>query len=253
MNENNLLLGKVIRTTGKRKFVRHRKIEATRPMEYLCLDIKYIWVQGERRNYYQLSIIDVYSRRILEWILQTSVKKIDVINLFRKLNNRYGIKGVKIRNDNGSQFIANQVKQFLSSMEALQEFTHVATPEENSYIEAFHSIMQRELVERSEFASGYDARQTMNRFIIWYNEERNHRRLGFITPKQKWEQGLALTTVKPKEERFTEGLSRPSSEGQREELASYSLDKAEVNGYLRLTSDQGHNESNTIEMLNASN
>lgn len=40
MDEHNLLLGKVIRTSGKRKFVQHRKINASYPMEYLCLDIK---------------------------------------------------------------------------------------------------------------------------------------------------------------------------------------------------------------------
>ena len=44
MDKNHLLLGKVIRTSGKRKFVQFRKIEATKPMEYLCWDIKYIWV-----------------------------------------------------------------------------------------------------------------------------------------------------------------------------------------------------------------
>jgi hypothetical protein len=44
MDEQNLLLGKVIRTSGKRKFVQHRKIMASYPMEYLCLDIKYIYV-----------------------------------------------------------------------------------------------------------------------------------------------------------------------------------------------------------------
>jgi hypothetical protein len=40
-----------------------------------------------------------------------------------------------------------------------QEFTHVATPEENSYIEAFHSILQRELIDRFEFSSFYEAKQ----------------------------------------------------------------------------------------------
>ena len=34
---------------------------------------------------------------------------------FRKIHAEYGIKGVTVRNDNGSQFIANDVKQFLRS------------------------------------------------------------------------------------------------------------------------------------------
>ena len=76
MDENNLLLGKVIRTAGKRQFVKHRKITATCPMDYLCLDIKYLWVHGEQRWYYLLSVIDVFSRKIIAWILQRSIKQI---------------------------------------------------------------------------------------------------------------------------------------------------------------------------------
>lgn len=186
MDENNLLLGKVIRTRGKREFVRHRKIQAAYPMEYLCLDIKYIWVAGEKRNYYLLTVLDVFSRMAIDQILQASIKKIDVINMFRRINIRYGIKGVTVRNDNGSQFIANEVKQFLASSEAKQEFTHIATPQENSYIEAFHSIVNTEVVERFDFLSYYEAKQTFRKHFQWYNTERKHGQIGRITPLQKW-------------------------------------------------------------------
>ena len=153
-------------------------------MEYLCLDIKYIWVHGEHRWYYLLTIIDVYTRKVLEWILQRSVRKMDVINIFRKLNAQYGIKGVNIRNDNGSQFIANNVREFLRSVEANQEFTHIATPEENSYIEAYHSIIQREVVERYEFAGYYEAKQTFVAYVEFYNNERLHGGIDYKTPQQ---------------------------------------------------------------------
>lgn len=188
MDENNLLLGKVIRTRGRREFVRHRKIQAAYPMEYLCLDIKYVWVAGEKRNYYLLTVLDVYSRMAIDQILQGSIKKIDVINMFRRINVRHGIKGVTVRNDNGSQFIANEVKQFLASSEAKQEFTHIATPQENAYIEAFHSIVNTEVVERFDFLSYYEAKQTFKKHFQWYNTERKHGQIGRITPLQKWNQ-----------------------------------------------------------------
>jgi transposase InsO family protein len=70
-------------------------------MEYLCLDIKYLWVAAEQRFYYLLTIIDVYTRKVLEWLLQRSIRKADVINLFRKVQRQYGIKGVYIRNAGG--------------------------------------------------------------------------------------------------------------------------------------------------------
>jgi transposase InsO family protein len=202
MNEHNLLLGKVIRTSGKRKFVQHRKIQAAYPMEYLCLDIKYVYVHGEKRNFYLLTIIDVFSRKIVDQIFQKSIKQIDVINAFRRINNEYGIKGVTIRNDNGSQFIANNVKQYLRTAEANQEFTHIATPEENSYIEAFHSIIQREVIERYEFSGYFDAKQTLLAHTIWYNTRRFHKAIN-MTPNEKWDQHIHITNQKRDEQNLT--------------------------------------------------
>lgn len=195
MDEQNLLLGKIIRTSGKRKFVQHRKITATYPMEYLCLDIKYIYVHADRRNYYLLTILDVFSRRTVDQIFQKSIRQMDVINAFRRIGQQYGIKGVTIRNDNGSQFIANSVKQYLRAAEANQEFTHVATPEENSYIEAFHSIVQREVVDRYEFDSFYHAKHVLAAHRSWYDNRRNHRMIGMI-PREKWEQNIYITEAK---------------------------------------------------------
>ena len=185
MKEQNLLLGKVISTSGKRQFVKHRKIEAIRPMEYLCLDIKYVWVAGESRNYYLLTVLDVFTRIAIEQIFQKSIRKMDVINIFRRINSAFGIKGVTVRNDNGSQFIANDVKQFLRTAEANQEFTHIATPEENAYIEAFHSIVQREVIDRFEFHGFYEAKLTLQAHRDWYNNRRRHATLGTV-PVKKW-------------------------------------------------------------------
>lgn len=65
MKDHHLLCGKRIKAQGKRQWVNHRRIKACKPLQYLCLDIKYVWVQGDNRHYYQLSVMDVFSRRIL--------------------------------------------------------------------------------------------------------------------------------------------------------------------------------------------
>ena len=192
MKENNLLLNKTISTTGPRNFIRFRTIEAAYPMEYLSMDIKYIWVDGDKRNYYLLTIIDIYSRKVLGYIFKSSIRKKDVLKLLKKLDFIYSIKGVTIRNDNGPQFIANVVKNFLRLAEVRQEFSHVATPQDNAYIEAYHSILDAAVVQRFEFASYYDAQCTLDRFINRYNERRRHRSIDMLTPCEKWEAGLAL-------------------------------------------------------------
>lgn len=239
MKENRLLSSKVIKTQGKRTWVKFRRIEAKRPMEYLCLDIKYVWVQGENRWYYQLAIMDVFSRRILCWIFQKSVRQTDVIALMRYLDLRFGLKGVIIRNDNGSQFIAHAVRQALQELEAKQEFTHVATPEENAYIEAFHSIEQRELMDRFVFESFYHAKQHIEKYMHWYNNVRKHGALGGITPMQKWAQGFSCSPVKQQFEPASVDLSRPDrSQSTCAESACYSLDKSNETAYLRLNGEQ---------------
>ncbi len=239
MKENRLLCGKVIRTQGKRTWVKFRRIEAKQVMEYLCLDIKYVWVHGDNRWYYQLAIMDVFSRRILCWIFQQSIRQTDVIALMRHLDLRFGLKGVIIRNDNGSQFIANQVRQALLDLEAKQEFTHVATPEENAYIEAFHSIQQRELIDRFTFTGFYDAKQHIEKYMHWYNCIRRHGAINRLTPMQKWTQGFSCSPLKQQFEPASVDLSRPDSSARsRVESAPYSLDKSNETAYLRLTGEQ---------------
>jgi len=211
MDESKLLLGKVISTHGKRDFVKFRKIAASRPMEYLCLDIKYVWVRGEKRNYYLLSVMDIYTRRIVGYIYQSSIRKIDVVKLLGRINLKYGLKGVFIRNDNGSQFIANMVRQYLRSLEAHQEFTHIATPEENSYIEAFHSILDREVIQRFDFESYYESKQTLSAYMNFYNNKRLHGSLKRKTPIQVWnEYFTSFSSDKPKSAQGSEDLSRVS-------------------------------------------
>jgi len=96
----------------------------------------------------------------------------------------YKIENITLRNDNGSQFIAGVVRQFLKEKGVNQEFTHVATPEENAYIEALHSNVQREVVERYEFESIYHAQMIFNRYYEWYNNHRKHGALGRKSPEQ---------------------------------------------------------------------
>ena len=231
MNENHLLCGKKIKTKGKRTFVKYRRIKASRPMEYLCLDIKYVKVQGEGKNYYQLAVIDVFSRAILCWIFQSSIKQKDVIAMMRRLHLRFSLKGVFIRNDNGSQFIAHAVRQALRDMEAKQEFTHVATPEENAYIEAFHSIEQRELIDRFVFSSFYDAKRHIGLYMFWYNNVRRHGSLKWMTPMQKWAEGWRHLAVFRSFTDYNGGPEESFEDWIKHQPPGINHDKAAATGY----------------------
>ena len=175
-----------IATTGKRSFVQSRKIEAEYPLQYLVMDIKYVWIQGEKRNAYLLTVMDVYTRKVLGHLLKHSIRQYDVILLLSGILEKFQTREVIIRNDNGSQFIAHTVRKFLKKNFVHQEFTHIATPEENAYIEALHSTLEREVIRRYWFDSIHYAKWKIQDYYKIYNSKRKHRSLKRRTPDQVW-------------------------------------------------------------------
>ena len=63
----------------------------------------------------------------------------------------FDFKKITLRTDNGSQFIANDVRGFFHYKGIKHEFTNIATPEDDGHIEAFHSILEREFLKRNDY------------------------------------------------------------------------------------------------------
>jgi putative transposase len=185
MSEANLLMTRNrIKTNGTRQFVQFRCINAQKPLQYLVMDIKYIYIHQEKKFAYLLTVMDVCSRFALGHLLKYSIRKHDVILLLDGILQGLKTEGIIIRNDNGSQFLAHNVRQYLKDNSITQEFTHIATPEENAYIESFHSNITRELINRCWFDSIYHARLKIGEYYRIYNFKRKHRSLKRKSPYQ---------------------------------------------------------------------
>ena len=78
------------------------------------------------------------------------------------------------------------------------EFTHVATLQENCYIESFHSIVESAVCAKYEFESLEDAKNVFNRFMNFYNQDRIHGNLGMASPDQ-FLQKLKIISLKEKD------------------------------------------------------
>jgi putative transposase len=128
-------------------------------------------------------VIGVYTRKVLIHMLKFNIRKGDVIVILSLLLLEYKVKGMTLRNDNGSQFVATVVREYLKEKGVSKEFTHVATPEGDAYIEALRSIIQREVIERFEFDSLCHAKMIFNRYYERYNTVRKHGSLGRKTPE----------------------------------------------------------------------
>ena len=183
MKQHRLLCGSRIRPAAfKRHFIRFRSPKPDRPLQYLSMDIKYVHIHATGRNALLLTVMDIYSRKVLIHMLRSSIKQGEVLVMLSLMLLEYKAQGMSLRNDNGSQFIATAVREYLKDKGVYQEFSHVATPEDNAYIEALHSNLQREVIDRFEFDSIYHAEMVIDRYYKWYNEKRRHGALSGRTP-----------------------------------------------------------------------
>jgi len=186
MKEHNLLKfqrNKTKRTS--RNWVKELVPNVQSEFSFLEFDIKYVYVQGTHSNAQVLTILDVYSRWQLAQYIANSIKSEDVINLFEQVFQTYPMpKQFIVRNDNGSQFEATIVQEYLRQKGVNQEFTKPATPEQNAHIESYHSIMESAVCQRFEFENLEDFKQIMTRWKKFYNFERIHGGLGYKSPKK---------------------------------------------------------------------
>jgi transposase InsO family protein len=185
MKKHNLL--NLSRKEKVKKGIRN-KAEAMVPQpvtefSYWEFDIKFVWIQGKRRNAQVLTILDVFSRWNMGQYIAFDIKQEHVVKLFQRVSTSFKLPAkFVVRNDNGSQFVAQSVQDYLLTIGAAQEFTKPATPQMNAHIESYHSIMESSVCQRFEFNDLVEFRETMEDFQKFYNFERIHSGVGFTSP-----------------------------------------------------------------------
>lgn len=184
MREHGLLNSPVSIPRTPRRWVKELIPPAYSPFSYLEFDIKYIWIAGQRRNAQLLSVIDVHSRWLLAHTISHSITQQDVLQLFDQIFTSYALpKHAYVRCDNGAQMQARAVQQYFDQKGIIQEFTKPATPQQNAHIESYHSILERVICNRYEFLDIEELIQTFKRWYVFYNEQRIHASIGYMSPK----------------------------------------------------------------------
>lgn len=182
-----------------KNYIKYRIIAPTQPLSHLEMDIKFIWVERHRTHAQILSIMDIFTRRILNWHVGMSITQHTVRDVFSELikehfqQNDMLSKGIdiEIRNDNDKSFSAKMVQQFFKDNYLNQVFTHPYTPEENGHIESFHKTLSQ-AIKHQHFATLEQLAARLAVFYENYNNHRSHGSLCGLPPilfKQQWEQG----------------------------------------------------------------
>jgi putative transposase len=104
-----------------------------------------------------LRILDQYTRECLCLKAARYFTGVDLISEISALIEERGIPE-HIRNDNGPEFIAIAVKNWVESRRVGTIYINPGSPWENAYIESFFSRFRDECLERELFGSLQEAR-----------------------------------------------------------------------------------------------
>jgi putative transposase len=130
-----------------------------------------------------MPMVDEYTRECLSLEGQRSIKACGVIDTLRRLFIERGEPDY-IRSDNGPEFIAEAIKEWLAVCGVKTLYIEPGAPWENAYSETFISRMRDELLERELFANLKEAQVLLEDYRGHYNHRRPHGALGYLTPAE---------------------------------------------------------------------
>lgn len=87
-----------------------------------------------------------------------------------------------IRSDNGPEFTAEVVRDWLSKLGVKTLFIEPGSPWENGYVESFNGKLRDELLQREIFYSLEEAKVLIEMWRKHYNTVRPHSSLGYKPP-----------------------------------------------------------------------
>lgn len=128
-----------------------------------------------------LSVSDEYTRECLAFEPRRTFDHRDVINVLSTLMIARGKPGF-IRSDNGPEFIAHALQDWLQTLGSDVAYIDPGSPWQNGYAESFHAQARREFLNAEVFIDVPDARDGGHRYRKFFNDIRPHGALGYQTP-----------------------------------------------------------------------
>ena len=177
-----------MRRVGTSTALRQR---ATRPNQVWSWD--FVEDQTERGSKLRmLTLLDEYTRQCLAVHVAWSIRAVDVITVVEAALERYGVPQ-HLRSDNGPEFIAYAIQDWLEAKEVKAIYIKPGSPWENGHIESFHDKFRDECLNREIFGSLLEAKVLVEQWRIDYNTNRPHSSLRYQTPQEvadRWQTTL---------------------------------------------------------------
>jgi len=144
---------------------------------------------SDGRAFRMLTLIDEHTRECLAIDVARKLKSEDVLERLSDLLVRRGVPKY-IRSDNGPEFTAKKVREWLTKVGVKTLFIEPGSPWENGYCESFNGRLRDELLAREQFDTLLEAKVLIERWRRHYNTVRPHGSLGYRPPAPEATQPL---------------------------------------------------------------
>jgi len=128
-----------------------------------------------------LTIVDEYTRQCLAIEVARRLRSDDVLHRLSELFVKHGAPQY-IRSDNGPEFAATAVRDWLARVGVQTLFIEPGSPWENGYVESFNGKLRDELLNREIFDTLWEVKVLVERWRQTYNQIRPHSALGYRPP-----------------------------------------------------------------------
>jgi putative transposase len=128
-----------------------------------------------------LNVLDEFTHECLAIRVARKLKAIDVIDVLSDLFILQGITAY-IRSDNGPEFLAKAVQEWIAVVGAKTAYIERGSPWENGYIESFNARLRDELLDGEIFYTLREAQIVIESWRRHYNTIRPHASLGYKPP-----------------------------------------------------------------------
>jgi transposase InsO family protein len=128
-----------------------------------------------------LNILDEFSRECLAIKVD---RKLNSTNVIDALTDLFIMRGSPafIRSDNGPEFIAQAMRDWIAAVGAKTAYIEPGSPWENGYCESFNARFRDELLNCEIFYSLREAQIIIEEWRKHYNTKRPHSALGYRAP-----------------------------------------------------------------------
>ena len=167
----------------------NRNFTAERPNEKWVTDISYI---RTGQGFLYLSVIrDLYDNSIVAYKVGTEQSINLVLSTIRAAKKAEKVTAeLQLHSDQGFQYTSQAYFKLIQEYDITPSMSRRGNPYDNALAENFFSILKSECINRQKIASFEEARQLIDDFILFYNNQRIQLKTK-LTPLEKRRQSVA--------------------------------------------------------------